>query len=76
MARSYYTLAVRWHEVGLTLGHWTPEFGDYDEEVVEEERRYYRIDHGHKAKDLKIIRTGDTQAEIDAGIAKLNAKEK
>lgn len=67
MARKYHTLAVR------EDGRWAPQFGDYDRETVDSEREEYR-DKGHKARDLRIITTGDTQAAINAGIANLNAK--
>jgi len=66
MARKYFTLAVR------EAGQWSPQFGDYDRETVEAERDDYR-DHGHKVRDLRIVQSGDTQAAIDAAIAKLNA---
>jgi hypothetical protein len=50
---------------------WSPEFGDYDRRIVEGELDDYR-DRGWKAKELKIIETGDTQAEIDAAVRDLN----
>lgn len=50
---------------------WAIEFGDYDLQTVEDERDDYR-DRGWKAKELKIITTGDTQAAIDAAVAELN----
>lgn len=65
MSTTYYTLAVR--EDGV----WAPQFGDYDRDVVADEKLDYR-DHGYSARDLKIIRTGDTQADIDARIAAMN----
>jgi hypothetical protein len=65
MATTYYTLAVR--EDGV----WGAQFGDYDREVVAYEKSDYR-DHGYSARDLKIIRTGDSWDEIDACIAAMN----
>jgi hypothetical protein len=62
---TYYTLAVR--EDGV----WGPQFGDYDRETVVDEKIDYQ-DHGYSVRDLKIIRTGDTQADIDARIAAMN----
>ncbi len=53
---------------GLQVGN---RVRDYDKSVVEDERDDYR-DKGWKAKELQIITTGDTQAEIDAAVAKLN----
>jgi hypothetical protein len=75
MARRYFTLAVRWHweEAGVLHSRWSPEFGDYDREVVESERDDYRS-RDFKARDLKIISTGDKQSDIDAAIMKLNNK--
>lgn len=69
--RNYYTLAVR------SDGRWSAQFGDYDRSTVAAEQ----VDVVHntgtpvKHRDTCVIRTGDTQAEIDAGIAALNAKE-
>ena len=70
MARKYYTLAVR---EGSVVAPWVPQFGDYSKEVVEQERLDWRDGSpGYKAKDLRVIVSGDTQAEISAAIAKLN----
>lgn len=65
--RAYYTLAVR------EDGRWTPQFGDYDRELVEFERQDYR-DHGHKARDLKIVTSIAGRRFVEAAIAKLNAE--
>jgi hypothetical protein len=75
MARRYFSLAVRyrWEEAGVEHSRWSPEFGDYDREVVEGEYDDYRS-RDFKARDLKIIATGEKQADINAGIAKLNNK--
>lgn len=62
---TYYTLAVR--EDGV----WGPQFGDYDRETVVDEKINYQ-DHGYSARDLKIIRTADTQAAINEQIAAMN----
>jgi len=66
-ARKYFTLAVR------EDGRWGPDFGDYDVMVVRQELMNRR-DSGTKGKDLFIVSTGETQAEIDVAIAKLNAR--
>lgn len=65
MSRHYFTLAVRYD------GRWCPEFGDYKRAVIVSERDDFR-EHKIKAKDLKIIKTGDRAADISAAIAKLN----
>ncbi len=67
MARRYHTLAV-WDCEGQA---WGPQFGAYDRQDVDAELEDYR-DHGHAKKDLKLITTSDTQAEINAAVAKLN----
>lgn len=67
--RTYFTLCERGDD-----GVWRAEFGDYDRETVEAERADYR-DHGKRAKTLKIVRSGDTQAEIEAAVKELNAAE-
>lgn len=69
MSRSYYTLVGRDVDTGI----WGIVFGDYSRSVVVEERDDYR----HYSDDysaLKILKTGDTQAEVDAAVAKLNGK--
>ncbi|WP_085025256.1 hypothetical protein [Ensifer aridi] len=68
MARKYHTLVAIDGSPGCP---WAIEFGDYDLETVKDEYADMR-DRGWKAKELKIITTGDTQAEIDAAVAKLN----
>ncbi|MDX0568135.1 hypothetical protein GOL81_23120 [Sinorhizobium medicae] len=50
---------------------WAVEFGDCDETTVKQEFADMR-DRGWKRRELKIITTGDTQAEIDAAVAELN----
>ncbi|RVP18165.1 hypothetical protein [Sinorhizobium meliloti] len=50
---------------------WAVEFGDYDETTVKQEFADMR-DQGWKRRELKIITTGDTQAEINAAVAELN----
>ncbi|MBT1154408.1 hypothetical protein J1C56_02260 [Aminobacter anthyllidis] len=69
-SRMYHTLLAR----DGRNAPWKIEFGDYSRATVEAERRYYR-DQGYKAASLKIITTGDTQAEINAAVDKLNAGE-
>ncbi|RVH82708.1 hypothetical protein CN074_25185 [Sinorhizobium medicae] len=50
---------------------WAIEFGDYDIDTVKDEWAEMR-DRGWKAKELKIITTGDAQADIEAAVAALN----
>lgn len=72
MSKAYYTLAERQPD-----GPWSPQFGDYDKEAVEAERAdmLYSGAGRLRGKDLKIIKTGDRQADIDAAVAKLNGGE-
>lgn len=67
--KTYYSLVER-----RANGQWGPQFGDYDKEAVEAERRdmLYSGAGRLRGKDLKIIKTGDRQADIDAAVAKLN----
>ena len=66
--KPYYTLIVRWTIDDL----WTPQFGDFDREVVEQE-----IEDSYNADDCymsNIIQTFDEdQACIDDAIAEINA---
>lgn len=61
----YYSLAVR------EDGKWAVQFGDYDRETVKAELGDY-LDHGTRRKDMRIITSGDTQAEITKAVAALN----
>ena len=64
--KSYYTLLI------LEAGKWMIHFGDYDRQVVEDERDDCKYSDP-KAK-MKIISTGDSQAAIDAKVSELNSK--
>ena len=61
MAR-YFTLCV------FEDGRWSPEFGDYDRAVVEQER----LDCGYDGYLCDIICTGEDQAAIDDAVSQLN----
>lgn len=71
MSRKYYTLLIK---DGTPPNTWEIAFGDYDRANAASEYEDYR-DHGFTKKELRIIVSGDTQAEIDAIVATLNAKE-
>ncbi|SCW76956.1 hypothetical protein SAMN02927900_04741 [Rhizobium mongolense subsp. loessense] len=66
--RKYHTLVIRIN------GRWSPEFGAYEREDVRAEYAGYLESGEAKRKDLKVITTGDTQAEIMAAVAKLNGE--
>lgn len=68
MSRTYYTLVT----LDDNDGYWKPQFGDYNRETVEYERDDYK-DNGYSSRELKIIRTGDKQADINEAVTKLNA---
>ncbi|MCP1937405.1 hypothetical protein J2R95_003200 [Bradyrhizobium japonicum] len=70
MARTYYTLLEKHHDDTA----WSIAFGDYDREVVAQERDDIRDGHGFEGQRLKIIATNDAQADIDAKVAEINAK--
>lgn len=69
---AYFTLAERQPD-----GAWAPQFGDYDKDVVAQERAdmLYSGAGRIRAKDLRIVRSGAWQADINAAIAKLNGGE-
>ncbi len=62
---TYYTLLIREDNT------WTPEFGDYDLKMVDEEMDINS--DWYKRKDLKIIATLDDQRSINAKVEELNA---
>jgi hypothetical protein len=66
-SRKYYTLLTR--EDGSM---WTIHFGDYDREVVEQERQDM-LEGYHSPKTLRIITTGHLQRDINAAVDRLNA---
>lgn len=71
MARQYYTLAVWPKPEG---NQWSPQFGDYDRECVEQELLDTKSDWPRGTK-FKIVRTAtDTQTAINAAIDELNRK--
>lgn len=65
MPRRYFTLVVKGD------GRWSPEFGDYDRDVVVAEVDDYRS-QGYTAGRLKIIETADAQTAIDTAVRRLN----
>ena len=67
--RTYYTLAVQWEKGD----RYTPEFGDFDIECVQDEREDMLYSYDLKGKQIKIIKTDADQSAIDQAISKLNA---
>lgn len=67
--RTYYTLAVQWEKGD----RYTPEFGDYDLECVQDERDDMLYSYDLKGRQIKVIKTDDSQSSIDSAISKLNA---
>ena len=68
--KTYYTLAIQWEKGD----RYSPEFGDYDLETVNDERddllnSWYDL----KPKQIKVIKTDCSLASIDEAISKLNA---
>tara|TARA_R110002072_G_scaffold273239_5_gene433971 strand:- start:8357 stop:9076 length:720 start_codon:yes stop_codon:yes gene_type:complete len=64
----YYTLLVR----NTPSEPWLIEFGDYDREIVAEEREEYN----EKGMITKIIATGEWQSNITDAVEELNLKRK
>jgi hypothetical protein len=61
---TYYSIAVQFEKGDK----FSLQFGDYDREVVEQEVEDSYAD-AHK---VRIVRSGDTTAQINAAINKLN----
>lgn len=61
--RTYYTLLVYEH------GNWGIQFGDFDRDVVEQERR-----DSYARSRATIISSAPEQAEIDAVVAQMNGE--
>lgn len=69
MGKIYHTLAVKEN------GQWSAQFGSYDrEDVVAEREDWLDADTDLGSRNIKVIASGDAQADIDAAIAALNAK--
>jgi hypothetical protein len=68
-ARKYYSL------IAIFDTKWEILFGDYDREVVEQEKEdNENLDSDFGAKKLKIITTGDAQDDIDVRVRNENIK--
>jgi hypothetical protein len=67
--RRYYTLVER----DGPKDAWYPQFGAYERSDVEFERQSMR-DHGTKAANINIITSAPGKKEVEAAIAKLNAR--
>ncbi len=72
MTRKYHHL--------LTLerdGCWYPQFGDYDKQVVIDERRDCYVGsgtYGYKAKQVKIVTLADVKQALTEYLSDLNAE--
>ena len=64
MSKKYFSLVVKY----ASVDKWAIAFGDYDKQVVEEERE----DSYSDCFKTKIIRTDETQVAIDEAVSKLN----
>jgi hypothetical protein len=62
------TNKLYWILLVLEDGYWAMHFGDYSRRVVLEEAR--DLD----PRVTKVFNVGETQADIDAAVAKMNAK--
>ena len=70
-ARTYYTLLVRDNAM-RSDAPWEVAFGDYDRDVVDDERDGYADSGAYRVRDMQIIATGDMQQDVDARVAELN----
>lgn len=64
--RTYFILVVRWGD-----GVWRMEFGDYNRDIVEDERDDVYA-HDHKKKNVKILQVEDTNDAITTALSDLN----
>lgn len=67
--KTYYSLAIQWERGD----RYSPEFGDYDLECVNDERDDIAYSYDLKPSQIKVIKTDGTQSAIDQAISKLNA---
>lgn len=67
MARTYYTLCTREQHDEL----FAPQFGAYNKADVEAERSEM-VWNGAPPRNIKIVKSGARQADINAAVAKLN----
>jgi hypothetical protein len=68
-SRPYYTLCE------LSDLKWSPQFGDYNQRVVQQERRdliYAAEKPSSMKRCLRIIKSGDRQADINAAVYDMN----
>jgi hypothetical protein len=70
MSRTYYTLLEKHHGDNT----WRIAFGDYDREVVAQERDDIRDGGSFEGQRLKIIWSLDSQEAIDRRVAEINAR--
>ena len=71
MENPYYTLLIKNPSTRL----WGIEFGDYDREIVEEERDItWREGYGTTLDHTRIIKTGQSPDEVNAKLNELNRK--
>jgi len=69
MKKAYYILMV----YNTEHNKWYQEFGDYDKSVVQSEFEHFPEGYeGILKKNMKIVKSGDTQSEIDSIINKAN----
>lgn len=69
MSRKYHTLLTRME------GVWAIEFGSYDRADVVAELEAIHDGGMYLKRDMKIVTTGDAQADIEAKVAELNASK-
>jgi hypothetical protein len=67
--RTYYTLAIQWDKGD----RYSPEFGDYNLECVNDERDDILYSYDLKGSQIKVIKTDGNQSSIDQAIHNLNA---
>ena len=62
-SRRYYTVIEK-----LAGEHWTPQYGSYDRQDCKDELTHMS-NSAHALTRFKIVRTGDTQVEINQAVS-------
>jgi hypothetical protein len=74
--QKYYTLVGQYDDNLDEPSQWGIIFGDYDREVVEQEKEDNKnLNSDFGAKKFKIITTSDKQADIEFAVKRLNANK-
>lgn len=77
MTTPYFNLFIREtfkRNTGETATRWYHAFGDYDRDTVVFEMNDCRLGLGIRRVDMKIVKTGDDQSDIEDALERINAR--